>query len=982
MEGKYAIALIHHRILGYVFQPVVLTLVKGKEFFAVTDRISKANLSQYQPWLDKDRIDIVQIVDEYSDNQLLKVFSKKKVSIQDFFTSVKSEFFDHQLRPYLEKRMIRCIDILTGSDIPVYQKKQLHNVYETDLITITEEKANVVFNFDRTTEGLKYFLTIGYGKDEINLTGKGAIILTNDPCTIILEKKLYRFDNIDGKKLVPFFGKSHILINKNAERKYFESFVSKSIRQYAVNAKGFEIRDTVLTPVPVLSLDKTLEGKPILALNFRYDEKTSYPANKKTEPKVTYTETSGEIVFKRLIRNYSIENHFISALLKMGLINRLESWFIPLALQPADEHKLLYELINWLNFNSEEIQQQGIEVIQEPAGNRYYLNDIRLHIDFNARQADWFDLKAIVSLDEYEIPFARFHHHILEGRRDYALPDGRIFILPDEWFAQFRDLVSFAKPENECLRLSRQHFPLLENSLKDFARSHGGKLKKLLEQDNNDKGTLPAGINASLRDYQKKGYHWMLNLYHNAFGGCLSDDMGLGKTLQTITLIQQVINLEQEKAYGPAASRYSRQLTIFDAMQTQPGKAKPSLVVVPTSLVHNWLNEVSRFAPGIRAGFYGGPNRKDFRYYYDALDLIVVSYGIVRNDIVALGKYSFLYIILDESQIIKNPHSKTYKAVSQLQSSQRLVLTGTPIENSLTDLWAQMNFLNPGLLGTFDFFRNEFVTPIEKEDDEHQRQTLRTIIKPFILRRTKNEVAPELPDIMEQKVWCDMSEDQNSFYESEKSKVRNLILDNIKSQGYERSAILILQSLTRLRQIANHPRLADENYQAGSGKFDVVLENLENILAEGHKALVFSSFVKHLKLFTTFCDNRGISYKLLTGETRKRQDIVDEFQKDQSTRLFFISIKAGGFGLNLTAADYVFLLDPWWNPAVEEQAVSRAHRIGQEKNVFIYRFISRDTIEEKILKLQEKKSQLAELFAGSSSSLKDITAEQIMELLR
>jgi SNF2 family DNA or RNA helicase len=980
MDGKFAIALNHHRVMGYVFQPVVLYRVQGKEFYTVSDRISKANLAQYESLLGKDPAEIIRIVDEYSDNQLLKVFSKKKVSIQDFFTAMTPDFFSGQLRPYLEKRILRCIDILAGSDIPVYEKKQLNNIYESDRIILMEEKATSVFNFHKTPEGIKYFLTIRYGLDEIKLTGKNSYVLTNDPCTIVLEKKIYRFDDIDGKKLIPFFKKPYVTIKKDAERKYFESFVRNSISNYAVHAEGFEIHDVILNPRPVFSLDKTLEGRPVFTLRFEYDEKTIYPANQKTDQKVTYTETNDEVIFHRLARNYSLENHFISALLKLGLTNRKDSLFLPLELQHKDDHYLFHELVNWLNFNSEELRQQGFEIRQEASPSKYYLKSIQVRIDVSPQQADWFDIMAVVSLDEYDIPFARFRQHILEGRREYTLPDGRIIILPEEWFARFKDLLSFSTTEKDLLRLSKQHFPLLENSLQDYTRTYAGKLKKMFDSEYKEYG-LPDGIQATLRDYQKKGFQWMLHLYHHSFGGCLSDDMGLGKTLQTITLIQQVIKQEQEKSYGPVASKFERQLTIFDAMSSKPGKVRPSLVVVPTSLVHNWLNEIKRFAPAIRTGFYGGPNRRNFRRYFDSLDLIVSSYGIVRNDCEVLENFSFLYVILDESQVIKNPHAKTYKAVNRLQAEHRLVLTGTPIENTLSDLWAQMNFLNPGLLGTFDFFRNEFVIPIEKEEDPRQRQTLLTIIKPFILRRTKKEVAPELPEIMEQMIRCNMSEDQSAFYESEKSKVRNLIMDNIHAVGFEKSAILILQSLTRLRQIASHPLLVDKNYGADSGKYEIILDNIDNVLAEGHKALIFSSFVKHLALFTDHCDTRKIPYKLLTGDTKNRQEIVDAFQQDETTRLFFISIKAGGFGLNLTAADYVFLLDPWWNPAVEEQAVSRAHRIGQEKNVFIYRFISKDTIEEKIVKLQEKKSHLAEVFSGSNSSLKDINPDQILELL-
>jgi len=340
-------------------------------------------------------------------------------------------------------------------------------------------------------------------------------------------------------------------------------------------------------------------------------------------------------------------------------------------------------------------------------------------------------------------------------------------------------------------------------------------------------------------------------------------------------------------------------------------------------------------------------------------------------------------MILDESQVIKNPHSKTYKAVISLTAKHRLVLTGTPIENSLSDLWAQMNFLNPGLLGNFEFFRNQFVTPIEKGRDQKQTHILQTLIKPFVLRRTKKEVASELPALTQQIIYCEMSESQLAFYETEKSKVRNLILDNIRQQGMEKSSFMILQSLTKLRQAANHPALINAHYVEDSGKHDVIINNLQNLIAEGHKALIFSSFVKHLDLYTTYCDKQKIPYARLTGEVPQpqREAIIREFQDNKDVHLFFISIKAGGFGLNLTSADYVFILDPWWNPAVEEQALSRAHRMGQKKKVFVYRFITKDTIEEKIHLLQERKSQLADVFINSNNPLKAGDHQELMALL-
>jgi len=328
--------------------------------------------------------------------------------------------------------------------------------------------------------------------------------------------------------------------------------------------------------------------------------------------------------------------------------------------------------------------------------------------------------------------------------------------------------------------------------------------------------------------------------------------------------------------------------------------------------------------------------------------------------------------------MVKNPGSKTYQAIMQLKADNRVVLTGTPIENSLTDLWAQINFLNPGLLGNLNFFRSEFQLPIEKNRDENKQEKLLKMIAPFVLRRTKAHVEPELPPVNEQIIYCDMDDHQELIYEREKSKARNLVIENLSKFGYQKSAIVILQSLTKLRQIANHPALVEDQYFSGSGKYDEIKRNLQSLLQEGYKTLVFSSFVKHLELVADYLENEGVNYARLTGETRNREEQIKEFQENEDCPFFLISLKAGGVGLNLTAAEYVLILDPWWNPAAELQAISRAHRIGQDKPVFVYRFISNGTLEEKILKLQERKAELANTFVNNS--LKGIHEEQVMEL--
>jgi SNF2 family DNA or RNA helicase len=378
---------------------------------------------------------------------------------------------------------------------------------------------------------------------------------------------------------------------------------------------------------------------------------------------------------------------------------------------------------------------------------------------------------------------------------------------------------------------------------------------------------------------------------------------------------------------------------------------------------------------------YKGNQRKKSTSYFQNFDIILSSYHTIRQDIELINTFNFHYIILDESQVIKNPASMLYRTVTSLKSEFKLVLTGTPVENSLTDLWTQLNFVNPGLLGDLAFFRREFAKPIEKMGDDEKELKLRKIIKPFILRRTKEMVARDLPPVSEQTVFCDMSDDQFKLYEEEKSSVRNSILKSISSTGSEKSAIIVLQGLLKLRQLANHPVLANEEYAYGSGKFETVLQDMESVISEGHKILVFSSFVKHLDLYAEELGKKRIRFAMLTGASTKREKIVNSFQNDPDNKIFLISLKAGGVGLNLTAADYVFILDPWWNPASEMQALNRAHRIGQQKSVFVYRYITSNSIEEKIVKLQEKKSQLADIFISSNNPLKDIDLQEILNII-
>jgi SNF2 family DNA or RNA helicase len=531
----------------------------------------------------------------------------------------------------------------------------------------------------------------------------------------------------------------------------------------------------------------------------------------------------------------------------------------------------------------------------------------------------------------------------------------------------------FGKPEGEHLLFKNYHAKIIQQSFEINNKDYQNFFNSLTNENHLIPKNIMPLVNAALRHYQEDGYSWLYWLYKNNLGACLADDMGLGKTLQTLVLLKKVI---EENTGGIEQKPVQHQKQLFDNKTGVPA----TLIILPSSLIHNWYNEIQKFTPEFKVLKYIGQGRatrmEDFGNYH----IILTTYGIVRNEYEQLQQYKFLYIILDESQTIKNPDSKIFQAVTELKSSNRMVLTGTPIENSLTDLWSQIEFLNPGLLGELAFFKSYFVTPIEKENNETKRDKLKRLIQPFILRRTKQEVAVDLPMLSEQIRLCSMSDDQKNFYEEEKSKIRNEILHAFDEVGVEKTTMIVLNALTKLRQIANHPVMVDNGYNSDSGKFDEVLSCLENMFFENHKVLIFSSFVKHLELFKLFFEKNGMRYSMLTGETRDREGAIKSFQEEDNNKFFLISLKAGGVGLNLTAADYVFILDPWWNPAAEMQAINRAHRIGQTNNVFVYRFISAETVEEKIVKLQERKSELAELFINSNNPFKLMSKENIMEL--
>ena len=582
---------------------------------------------------------------------------------------------------------------------------------------------------------------------------------------------------------------------------------------------------------------------------------------------------------------------------------------------------------------------------------------------------DWFDLKTFIAYGDQQISLHAVRRAIRRGEHYVKLADGSIGQIPQDWLDKYKHLWNLAEETEDGFRINDFHLPLLDALLEEAATLQPSpdliqRREQLRRFERIAPQALPQNFCGELRPYQKHGYDWLHFLREYKFGGILADDMGLGKTVQVLVYLQSLKESRARRNGPPDGHSQSA-----------------SLLVVPKSLIANWQRESEKFTPGLRFLEYLGNFRNKDTAIFNSYDVVLTTYGTMLRDIELLCRYSFNHIILDESQAIKNPLAKSAKAARLLHGEHRLVLTGTPVENNTFELWSQFAFLNPGLLGNLDYFRREFANPIESAGDEESAGLLRKLVYPFILRRTKEQVAPELPPRTERIIYTDLDPPQKKLYIQTREKYRAELLGLIERQGVNDARFKILEGLLRLRQIAIHPALVEKKYKGSAPKFEVLLETLETLQAENHKALVFSQFVETLKLVKRELDARNIRYVYLDGQTTNRQARVDLFQNDPAFPFFLISLKAGGVGLNLTAADYVIHLDPWWNPAVEMQASDRAHRIGQDKPVFIYKIIARDTVEEKILQLQEKKRQLVRsLIATEASFFKSLTKDDVKML--
>jgi len=589
---------------------------------------------------------------------------------------------------------------------------------------------------------------------------------------------------------------------------------------------------------------------------------------------------------------------------------------------------------------------------------------------------DWFELHGEIRFDDRIAKLPELLSALKRGENLVPLDDGTFGMLPEEWLKKYSILAGFGTSHDDHFRFSRCQVGLLDALLASQPESaRDAVFQRAREELMSFEGVQPCdppeGFTGILRGYQKDGLGWIHFLEKFGFGGCLADDMGLGKTVQALAMLE-----ERRQKRCAAVRRTDKGIVPIHGN----GGMGPSLVVAPKSLVFNWVQEAKRFTPELKVLDHTGTDRLKPSEHFESYDLILTTYGTLRNDAVEFKDVRFDYCILDEGQTIKNANTQSAKAVRLLRANHRLVLSGTPIENHLGELWSLFEFLNPGMLGSATAFK--LSGPGARNPVPETRSLLGRALRPFILRRTKGQVARELPEKLEQTLYCDLDSRQRRLYNELRDHYRRILLHQVEREGMNKSKIQILEALLRLRQAALHPGLIDRSKKSHpSAKLEVLLPQLEQIMEEGHKVLVFSQFTSFLAILREQLDGERTLYAYLDGQTRDRKGMVEQFQTDPNCRLFLISLKAGGLGLNLTAAEYVYLLDPWWNPAVETQAIDRTHRIGQTRKVFAYRIIARDTVEEKVLELQQTKRDLADAIINADNSLIRNLAREDLELL-
>ena len=818
----------------------------------------------------------------------------------------------------------------------------------SNLLQLTCAEKNVVpdftVNFNDDQYELSCFVKLPIGRFNVSDNELAS------PLLFQLQDTLYLWERPEDVMMVEKFMPSGVMIIEQSEwNNSLDKFILPLSKEYQVHFNNVE-KEEVRDVKPDMKLVLKERGDYLLFQPvFSYKGYDVKPGDK---DKIILPVMNKLLVIHR---NPEAEQSFIDK------IESLHSGFI----KPEEGHTLALkgsEVLknNWFFLFVDAVKEMDLPVFGFEALKSFRFNTAKPSTKiYISSHTDWFDAKVDIHFGDQKVTVADVKKALANKQQFVQLQDGTLGILPEEWIKKYSLLFRVGDGKSGNMKLSKYHFSIIEELYEQRDEEElifqlEAKYERLREFQQIPAVSAPAHLEPILRPYQVSGFQWLNYLSEVQWGGILADDMGLGKTIQALSFLHHI--------------KHSN-----DKMK--------ALVVCPTTLMYNWENEIKKFTPTLTYYIHHGGTRNTELLPDEKIDVIITTYGTLRSDIKYFAEISFDYVVLDESQAIKNPASKVTKAASILKAKNRLCLSGTPLQNNTFDIYAQMNFLNPGMLGSMEFFKQEFAVPIDKFGEKEQKEHLRRLLFPFILRRTKEQVAKDLPSKSEMILFCEMGKEQRDIYDAYRNDYRDKILGVVDTQGVSKSQLTILQGLMKLRQICDSPAIMkdEEKFPNASVKLEElgreITENISN-----HKALVFSQFLGMLGLIREKLTELGVDYEYFDGSTSApdREKAIRRFQSDENCRVFLISLKAGGVGLNLTAADYVYIVDPWWNPAVEQQAIDRTHRIGQTKNIFAYRMICKDTVEDKILLLQEKKRALAaDLITDDTGFVKSLTRDDI-----
>lgn len=851
----------------------------------------------------------------------------------------KTDFYDvtsDLMMPILRDIYFDEQELILGA---TFSKKNFHIKWESKI----NDEGNYVLT--------PYFVS---GRRKVNLLrmkvtelGLNSLWLFDSKERCFYEHK--KVENIEAVKNIIRFPKE-LTLNEKELKKFFNKYYQQMLNSFEFDVSGdFKREERSIIPKARIYLER--DGVKV-RINLRFDYGGREIGNFSSAKDLIIVDK--DIIYE-VPRDLEEEDRMLEFLNSHNIVRH----------EKFDEFKVKGDLVDFVIYDIPGINEADIDIRGEEGLFNFKVNKAKGSMMMEVQSdVDWFDLKGEVSFGRDKVKLEKVLERIFQNKRFVDLGNGKKGVIPKDWVNDLRAYRGFFNMDKGKVKLSKYHMPVLESLINLSKKSKlDTGAKKISDRFRNferiSEVKVPKGLKADLRDYQKAGYDWLNFLREYEFNGILADDMGLGKTVQALALLEKV--------------RTERK-----------GKAK-FLIVVPTSLVGNWKAEIEKFTPGIKTYSHHGSGRvkgeKEFLSMLGKNDLVITTYGVLKNDLANFTKMEFDYIVLDEAHVIKNPISVSARTVSSLRGKRKLVISGTPIQNNLMELWSLFEFLSPGYLGSYDSFKENFVLKIEKGKDGHVVNNLKKMIDPFLLWRNKSTIASELPEKTEMVLNSSFGEEESLVYQTWKDHFSSEINRSIKDKGMNKSRLKILQGLTKLRQVSLHPKMVDEKYTGSSAKFDLLMTQVEKVLSEGHKVLIFSSFVKMLTIVREEFARKGIKYSYLDGTSKNREDIVSEFQDSKDARPFLISIKAGGVGLNLTSADYVFILDPWWNPAVEMQAMDRAHRIGQDKPVFVYKMIAEGSIEEKILELQKSKKKLVEdVISVEKGISKNMDAEMVREI--